>query len=272
MACAGRSSATVAVLCLMLLTAVMQFLLQHSASVASPLLREETQSVETLDAVVNYRVSMSGCDFSVSARRPSQHITAPPSTADLSRVCCNTTAGPLGIEVYPRWAPLGVQRFLDMVSSGFFDSGVHFFRTLKGFIVQFGLSDDASLQRKWHAEKGNIPDDPPWLPMGPSHRRNSSTGVLRYQEGYVAYAGGGKNSRCTQMIIALAANLYLGGGSPWETPIGVVVGEDSYTTLRALYAEYGEHVQQGKIMNRGGEYLREEFPKLDSILGCSIVS
>ena len=74
------------------------------------------------------------------------------------------------------------------------------------------------------------------------------------------------------MIIALAPNLYLGGGSPWETPIGVVVGEDSYATLQSLYMEYGEQVQQGKIMNRGRDYLQEEFPKLDAILSCSIVN
>ena len=159
---------------------------------------------------------------------------------------------------------------MDMVNSGFFNSRVSLFRSLKGFLLQFGLSDDPLLQAKWHREKGSIKDDPPWLPLGPANRVNAEN-VPRYQEGYVAYAGGGNHSRCTQLIIALAPNLYLGGGSPWETPIGVAVGEDSYVTLHKVFTGYGEEVQQGKIMNRGGAYLREEFPLLDAILSCAAV-
>jgi hypothetical protein len=40
----------------------------------------------------------------------------------------------------------------------------------------------------------------------------------------MAYAGAGKNSRGTQLILAFKDNEYLGGGSPWEVDnISVVI-------------------------------------------------
>ena len=43
-----------------------------------------------------------------------KHIVSPPQ-GNVTLVCCNTTAGVLNIEVHPAWAPLGAQRFLEMV-------------------------------------------------------------------------------------------------------------------------------------------------------------
>jgi hypothetical protein len=67
--------------------------------------------------------------------------------------------------VYPKWAPIGAQRFLDMVHDKFFSSKIAMFRALKGFLVQFGLSGDPEIQRQWH-RRGNLKDDPSWLPLG----------------------------------------------------------------------------------------------------------
>jgi hypothetical protein len=58
-----------------------------------------------------------------------------------------------------------------------------------------------------------------------------SLGTKRFQKGYLAYAGAGKNSRGTQLIMAFEDNLYLGGGSPWEVPWGQVFGANSFETL-----------------------------------------
>lgn len=44
-----------------------------------------------------------------------RHIVAPPA-GEVTLVCCNTTKGPLNIEVHPTWAPRGAERFLLMVS------------------------------------------------------------------------------------------------------------------------------------------------------------
>ncbi len=61
-------------------------------------------------------------------------------------------------------------------------------------------------------QRGTIKDDPSWLPLGPHNRLNNATGIYRYQKGYIAYAGSGKDSRLTQLIMAFEDNKYLGKG------------------------------------------------------------
>ena len=56
------------------------------------------------------------------------------------RVACLTTKGEILIEVYPDWAPRGAARFLDLVRAGFF-TDIAMFRTVEGFLSQFGISD-----------------------------------------------------------------------------------------------------------------------------------
>ena len=162
---------------------------------------------------------------------PNRHMVPPPNGPRVL-VCCATTAGPLNIAVHPNWAPLGAKRFLDMVESGHFSTRVPLFRCIRNFICQFGLSGvtGKSSQGSW----GSIKDDPSWLPLGPSHRENDA-GVKRFAKGYLAYAGGGKNSRGVQLIMALGPNGRLCGGSPWEVPWGEVVGERSFRTLDSIY-------------------------------------
>ena len=67
------------------------------------------------------------------------HIVPPPA-GPVTLVCCNSTKGILNIEVHPTWAPIGAERFLHMVNSGFFSTKIGLFRALKGFLVQFGLA------------------------------------------------------------------------------------------------------------------------------------
>ena len=90
--------------------------------------------------------------------------------------------------------------------------------------------------------------------------------------GYLAYAGGGPNSRGTQLIMSFEDNKFLAGGSPWEVPFGQLVGEESFHTLDNIYTGYGEKPSQGKIRNRGIQYLQEEFPKLDYITSCQVTA
>ena len=42
-------------------------------------------------------------------------------------------------------------------------------------------------------------DDKPWLPQGPKFRQNED-GVKRFAQGYLAYAGGGPNTRGNQFM------------------------------------------------------------------------
>lgn len=194
------------------------------------------------------------------------HIVKPPS-GPITLVCCNTTKGPLNIEVHPAWAPNGAERFLYMVKDRFFSTEIALFRAMKGFLVQFGIAGDPEVNRRY-MKMGHLKDDPAWLPLGPPGREIN--GIKRFQKGYFAYAGAGPNSRDTQMFMAFQDNKYLGGGSPWEIPFAQLFGENSFITLSKIYTGYGEKPSQGKIMNRGAQYIKDEFPLVDFITGCIV--
>lgn len=229
----------------------------------------QTPPIPQMQPALDLGAGWEGCLTEIPPDPSRRHIVPPP-TGDVTLVCCNTTKGMLSIEVHPTWAPHGAARFLLMVRDGFFSSGggVPLFRAMKGFLVQFGLSGDPAMQSRYH-EMGNLPDDPSWLPLGPPGRQIN--GIKRYQAGYLGYAGAGKDSRGTQLILAFEDNLMLGGGSPWEVPFGQLIGESSFATMRRFYTKYGEKPSQGKIMNRGMAYIREDFPLLDVISECRVV-
>lgn len=42
------------------------------------------------------------------------------------------------VTVHPEWAPLGAARFKELADSDFFNS-IRFFRTISGFMTQFGI-------------------------------------------------------------------------------------------------------------------------------------
>ena len=68
-----------------------------------------------------------------------------------------TTAGDFVISVTRAWAPLGADRFYNLVKHGFYDDAA-FFRVIPGFVVQFGLSADPAVNNVWR--KTNFKDDP----------------------------------------------------------------------------------------------------------------
>ena len=68
-----------------------------------------------------------------------KHIVDPPH-GDVTLVCCKSTKGIFNVAVHLAWAPLGAARFLEMVETNFFTSEVPLFRSLKGFLIQFGLA------------------------------------------------------------------------------------------------------------------------------------
>lgn len=94
------------------------------------------------------------------------------------------------------------------------------------------------------------------------------------RKNYLSFAGGGPNTRSTQLFIAFEDLDFL-GHEPWETPFGKVI--EGQTTLDALYKGYGDippfgkGPDQQKIHNRGNQYLRDEFPFVDYIYSCNVV-
>lgn len=215
-------------------------------------------------------------DLSDTERHPvatkTRYMVDPPKGGKLQLVCCHTTAGSMSIAVHHKWAPLGAERFVSMVESGYFNDergAVPFMRCISGFLCQFGLNSDPAKTKGYGT---TIPDDPNWLPEGPHHRENSD-GVKRFAKGYLAYAGAGKNSRDNQLIMALEDTGPLAGGSPWEVPWGELVGAESFKTLDKIHTDYGEKGPgQGKLHNVGmTDDLRKEFPLIDYITWCGVV-
>ncbi len=122
---------------------------------------------------------------------------------DHPQVHCETTKGPMKIEIYPEWSPIGAERFLALVADEFY-TNIALFRCVKKFLVQFGISDNP-IKKHWHGD--NIPDDP-----------NLHMGI---KKNYLSFAGGGPNTRSTQLFIAFEDLEFL-GNEPWETPFGML--------------------------------------------------
>lgn len=162
-----------------------------------------------------------------------------------------TTKGAFVIEVHREWAPLGADRFYNLVKSGFYDDTA-FFRVVPGFVVQFGISGDPAVSAAWRDAR--IKDDP----VRQSNRA-----------GHVSYAKTGiPDSRTTQVFINLADNGRLDGMG--FAPFGVVVnGMDAVRSLNSLYGNEPT-AKQGEIAAKGNGYLKQAFPGLDYVVRATI--
>ncbi len=162
---------------------------------------------------------------------------------DVFRVKFDTSKGPFVVEVHRSWAPNGVDRFYDLVQQKFFDD-TRFFRVVKGFIVQFGISGDPAQAASWRAKR--IPDDPV--------RQSNARGTL-------TFAKAGPGTRTTQLFINLGDNNSL--DSQGFPAFGKVV--EGMNVVDQINSEYGESPEQGRIQAQGNEYLKSKFPRLDYI-------
>ena len=151
-------------------------------------------------------------------------------------------SGVFTLEVVPEWAPLGAKRFLDLIEDGFYANN-YFFRVVSGFVVQFGISGNSKMNRKWDKK---IQDDKV---------------VASNTRGMVSFASAGPGTRTTQLFINLGNNARLDsmGFSPFAR---VVAGMD---VVDEIFKGYGEKPDQGAIKFKGNAYLRKSFPKLSFI-------
>ena len=163
-----------------------------------------------------------------------------------------TTKGTFVVTVHRSWAPRGADRFYNLVRARFYD-GNEFFRVVKGFVVQFGISGFPSVSTAW--QNANIKDDPV----------QASNTV-----GTITYADAGPNTRTTQVFINLgnnAANLDGQGFAPFgRVTAGMAV-------VNELYGGYDDRPTnlQGAIASQGNSFLKKRFPKLDSVIRARIV-
>jgi len=167
---------------------------------------------------------------------------------DLFRVNFATTHGDFVVEVHRAWAPLGADRFYNLVVNKFFDDAA-FFRYVPGFIVQFGLPANPAIGRVW--QSANIKDDPV--------KHGNTKGTL-------VFATAGPNTRTTQLFINFNDNTPL--DAQGFAAFGQVVS--GMNVAEGLYSGYGEKPDQGQITSQGKAYIDKNFPKLDTIKSTTI--
>src|SRR6202049_1034873 len=76
---------------------------------------------------------------------------------DVFKAEFTTTKGNFVVEVHRDWAPIGADRFYNLVRGGFF-SDAAFFRVVPNFMVQFGLSANPAVNKAWM--NSEFRDDP----------------------------------------------------------------------------------------------------------------
>lgn len=164
-----------------------------------------------------------------------------------------TTKGDIVLEVTRDWAPLGADRFYNLVKIGYFQD-IAVFRVIAGFMAQFGIHGDPSISAQWRSAQ--IMDDP----VKQSNAR-----------GYITYAMAGPNTRTTQFFINFGDNRNLDGMG--FAPFGRVI--EGMDVVDNIYNGYGEGAprgrgpDQGRIQMQGNAYMKAEFPQLDYILSAS---
>ncbi|HEX4935387.1 MAG TPA: peptidylprolyl isomerase [Gemmatimonadaceae bacterium] len=205
--------------------------------------------------------TLAGCGAQVGRDAPkaTSDVGLPPTSAAEApatfKVRFETSKGAFVLEAHRAWAPKGVDRLHSLVQSGFFDN-TRFFRTVTGFMVQFGVHGDPGVNAAW--ENLAIPDDS----VAQSNTR-----------GRMSFAMAGPGTRTTQVFINLVDNASL--DKMGFAPVGEVI--EGMAVVDSLYAGYGDGPPSGfgpdqmRLMREGNAYLDREYPKLDFIRTARLV-
>src|SRR6266403_1988084 len=169
------------------------------------------------------------------------------------RVKFTTTRGDFIVTVNRAWAPIGADRFYNLVKHHFYDNA-SFFRVVPNFVVQFGISAYPPVSAAW--QNANIKDEP----VTGSNKR-----------GYLTYAKTSlPDTRSTQIFINLKDNASL--DRQGFSPFGMVDAQ-GMKVVDMLYDQYGDSggPDQDQIAKQGKAYLDKGWPKLDSIKSATLV-
>jgi homoserine O-acetyltransferase len=176
---------------------------------------------------------------------------------DQSVVRFETTKGVIDIEVTRAWAPLGADRFVDLVQAGYYDDS-YFFRVVKQRWAQFGINGDPAVAKAWRSR--TIPDDP--------FTGNSNV------KGTIAFAFAVPNGRTTQLFFNLQDNSATHDKEPFVIFGRVVAGLDVMDALNSQYGDTsGGGIRAGHqdgMFNEGNAFFAK-FPGLDSIRRATVV-
>jgi peptidyl-prolyl cis-trans isomerase A (cyclophilin A) len=157
-------------------------------------------------------------------------------------------SGEVELRVQPKLAPAGARQFWNLVHAGFYD-GACFFRVIPGFMAQVGIPPEPKRSEGWEKP---IEDD--------------AMGKGSNDRGFVTFATRGPNTRTYQIFFNTVANRFLDhqGFTPFAQ---VVSGMD---VIDALFvtgegAPQGAGPSQGRLVQKGNEYLKEGWPDVSCI-------
>ncbi len=177
---------------------------------------------------------------------------------DAFNVLFHTSAGDFMVQVNREWAPIGADRFYNLIINKYYDQN-YFFRVAPGrgadrFVVQWGIHGDPSVNTAWQrSPDAKIKDDPV---------------IHSNTPGRLTFATAGRNSRTTQLFISYADNNFLDGMG--FAVFGEVI-ENGMEVVEAINGEYAERPDQRQVQNNGNDYLKKNFPNLDYIITTTIV-
>src|SRR5467141_5185005 len=151
-----------------------------------------------------------------------------------------TTRGEFTVSVTRAWAPIGADRFYNLVKHHFYDNA-SFFRVVPNFVVQFGISAYPPVSIAWRDT--NLQDDP----VTQSNKR-----------GYLTFATSGPNTRTTQLFINLKDNEGL--DPQGFAPFGVVDAK-GMNVVEMMYDQYANTPRdlQDLITAQGKPYLDKNW-------------
>lgn len=175
---------------------------------------------------------------------------------DTFRVTIETTKGDVVLQVIRAWAPVGADRFYNLVRNGYYDDA-RFHRIVPGFITQWGIAGDPEVAAVWY-DRG-MADDPV---------------VASNVRGTIAFAFTDPGTRSTQVYISAVDNSRL--DAQGFAPFGRVVhGMDS--VVDSIYGGYGERSGGGvragdqvRLVEEGNAYLDAYFPELDRLIRARV--
>jgi peptidyl-prolyl cis-trans isomerase A (cyclophilin A) len=164
-----------------------------------------------------------------------------------------TTRGEFTLAVTRAWAPLGADRFYNLVKHHFYDNS-SVFRVVPKFVAQFGISAYPAVTTAWKGT--DIKDD---------------SVTQSNKKGYITFATSGPNTRTTQVFINLVDNTRL--DRMGFAPFGVVEG-NGMNVVEMFYDQYGDDAgpDQDKIEAQGKAYVDKGWPKLDTIKSATLLT
>lgn len=166
-----------------------------------------------------------------------------------------TSEGTFTVKMRRHWSPAGVDRVWHLMDQNFY-AGAKIYRVVDGFVAQWGYTGDPVLDSIWRDHP--VADEPT---VGSNTR------------GVISFARGGPETRSYQLFVNLVDNVRLddaeSGGVVGYPPVGEI--ESGIEVIDGFYGAYAERTpRQDSIRALGNDYLRREYPQLDSIIETRI--